>query len=104
MLTPSEIKQLIKHYEQRHLNVPDRRERHDASLIVTTLNHVLQSNGNDEIVEQVIEKLILRSRAGMEEYKTTLKDNPAPTIEWLNHTQDELLDAANYIQKLKELL
>lgn len=45
-----------------------------------------------------------RADKGMETYKTTLADNPASTQEWINHTIEELLDAANYLLRLKKNL
>ena len=43
-----------------------------------------------------------RSTKGIEEYGTTLADNPDGFYRWLNELQSELLDAALYIQKLKK--
>ena len=58
----------------------------------------------DPIVGTVISKYKERSRVGIEKYGTTLKDNDLPLVEWLNHIQEELMDATLYIQKLKEQL
>lgn len=52
----------------------------------------------DPIINQVCQKLILRSRAGIEKYGTTLKDNT--TDNYLKHLQEELMDATNYIETL----
>jgi hypothetical protein len=68
-----------------------------------TLKHVLYSKGYDAIVAQLIDKIILRSRAGMEEYGTTLDENGLPPAEWLTHLQEELLDASLYIEKIKSI-
>ena len=58
----------------------------------------------DPIVDTVISKYKQRSRVGIDKYGTTLKDNHLPLREWLNHIQEELMDATLYIQKLKEQL
>jgi hypothetical protein len=55
----------------------------------------------DKIVQQVIEKFSTRSELGIKKYGTTLQDND--TDDFLNHLQEELMDAVLYIQKLKEL-
>ena len=52
----------------------------------------------DPIIKEVCHKLILRSRAGIEKYGTTLKDNTADN--YLKHLQEELMDATNYIETL----
>lgn len=52
----------------------------------------------DPIIKEVCHKLILRSRAGIEKYGTTLKDNT--TDNYLKHLQEELMDATNYIETL----
>lgn len=57
----------------------------------------------DPIVQQVIDKLKERSDAGYKKYGVTLQNDDQPLHVWLNHLQEELLDAANYIQKLKSL-
>lgn len=53
----------------------------------------------DTIVESVVNKFIQRSKVGIEKYGTTLNDNNKDNF--LNHLQEELMDATNYIEKLK---
>lgn len=55
----------------------------------------------DEVVKQVIKKLDSRSSVGYKKYGVTLHDDSPSLYKWLNHLQEELLDAANYIQKLQ---
>lgn len=55
----------------------------------------------DPVVEQVIAKYNERSKLGIEKYNTTLHDNPDGFYAFLNHLQEELMDATLYIQKLK---
>ena len=57
----------------------------------------------DTIVESVINKYRERSEKGIETYGTTLDRNDLSRLEWLNHLQEELMDAVNYIEKLKQL-
>ena len=56
----------------------------------------------DSIVNSVVEKFQERSRAGIEKYNNTLDRKDLCLVEWLNHLQEELMDATLYIQKLKE--
>lgn len=56
---------------------------------------------DDPIVEQVVNKFDTRSNVGIQKYGTTLDENKATLVEWLNHLQEELMDATLYVQKLK---
>lgn len=58
----------------------------------------------DQIVDSVVNKFGDRSRLGIAKYGTTLDKNKATLTEWLNHLQEELMDATLYIQKLKSEL
>lgn len=55
----------------------------------------------DKIVEDVIERFNDRSKKGIEKYNTTLYDSPDGFYKFLNHLQEELMDATLYIEKLK---
>lgn len=52
----------------------------------------------DKVIENVREKLLTRSQAGIKKYNTTLDQNNSDN--YLNHLQQELMDASNYIEKL----
>jgi len=56
----------------------------------------------DPIVENVRNLLSVRSKMGMVKYDTTLEDSKLSTLEWLQHLQEELLDGACYIERLKK--
>lgn len=58
-------------------------------------------NIRDIIVERVIKKIIQRSETGIKKYGTTLEENN--TDDFLTHLQEELMDAINYIEKLKSI-
>ena len=58
-------------------------------------------NKQDRIVNKVINSYRRRSEIGMRKYGTTLDDNPIKVLEWLQHLQEELMDATLYIEKLK---
>ena len=55
----------------------------------------------DKIIQDVIDKFKERSDVGYKKYGVTLHDDEPSLHKWLNHLQEELLDAINYIQKLK---
>lgn len=53
------------------------------------------------IASTVMKKLKTRADEGMVTYGTTLADNPLSSTEWIDHAVEELLDAANYLTRLK---
>jgi hypothetical protein len=55
----------------------------------------------DPIVKQVVDSFQERSKVGIEKYGTTLHENN--TDDFLEHLQQELMDATLYIQKLKTI-
>lgn len=55
----------------------------------------------DPIVEQVRQKLLDRSTAGLKKYNTTIWDNTDEN--YIKHLQDELLDGANYCEQMLRL-
>ena len=58
----------------------------------------------DPIIEKVVDKLVSRSDVGYKKYGLTLDDDNSSLLTWLVHLQEELLDAANYVEKLKQVL
>jgi hypothetical protein len=56
----------------------------------------------DPVVERVVDKFVGRSDVGFEKYGVTLQDDPSEMLAWLNHLQEELMDAVLYLQKAKE--
>jgi hypothetical protein len=56
----------------------------------------------DPILIKVYSKYQERSNEGIKKYGTTLENNSLPLMDWLNHLQEELMDATLYIEKLKQ--
>ena len=59
-------------------------------------------NFRDPVVERVVDKFVGRSDVGYEKYGVTLEEDPGEMLEWLNHLQEELMDAVLYLQKAIE--
>ena len=55
----------------------------------------------DPIVQTVVERFQQRSEFGIRKYGTTLEDNTLPFLAWVQHMQEELMDAILYLEKLK---
>jgi len=58
----------------------------------------------DRIIEQVINKIKSRSDVGFKKYGVTLADDDQPLDAWLQHLQEELMDAVNYLEKARMVL
>lgn len=56
----------------------------------------------DPVIERVVDKFVSRSDVGFKKYGITLNDDKSNLFVWMNHLQEELMDAVIYIQKLKE--
>lgn len=56
----------------------------------------------DPVVERVVNKFVTRSDVGYAKYGITLEDDKSNIFQWLNHLQEELMDAVLYLQKAKE--
>jgi hypothetical protein len=56
---------------------------------------------SDPIVDAIVQRFNERSKAGIEHYGCTMADNMAPTLEWVQHAQEELMDAILYLERLK---
>jgi hypothetical protein len=56
----------------------------------------------DPVVQSVVNKFVDRSDVGFAKYGKTLRDDSSDVFEWLNHLQEELMDATLYLQRLKE--
>ena len=56
----------------------------------------------DPVVERVVDKFVSRSDVGFAKYGVTLENDKSNLFQWINHLQEELMDAVLYLQKLKE--
>lgn len=56
----------------------------------------------DKIVSSVIAQYQSRSNQGIQKYGTTLDRTDLTFPEWLQHLQEELMDATLYIERLKQ--
>ena len=58
----------------------------------------------DKIIKKVVEKILQRSEAGYKKYGVGLDKDEQTLDTWLNHLQEELMDAVNYIEKARMVL
>jgi hypothetical protein len=55
----------------------------------------------DAITDAVVVQLRTRAEKGKEKYGTTMERDDLTLMQWLQHLQEELMDAAVYVEKLK---
>ena len=55
-----------------------------------------------KIEERVIEKIRKRAEVGESKYGVTMERDDLSFIQWITHLQEELMDAAVYIEKIIE--
>ena len=65
---------------------------------------IMESKGfgkKDKYVQAVKEKFEQRSQTGIRKYSTTLEREDLSFLDWLEHLQEELMDATLYVERLK---
>jgi len=65
---------------------------HDNDLIVI----------EDQIVLSVLAKFATRSAKGLRKYGTTLDREDLTIYDWINHLQEELMDATLYLERIRK--
>ncbi len=64
-------------------------------------HRLMEQQIQDPILIKVLGKYYERSQLGIEKYGRTLDRDDLSLTDWLNHLQEELMDATLYIEKLK---
>jgi len=54
----------------------------------------------DRITKSVLDKYLDRAIAGKKKYGTDMDRNDLQLVEWLQHLQEEMMDATLYVEKL----
>ena len=57
----------------------------------------------DSIVLSVVNQFLQRSAVGIQKYGTTLDRNDLSVLQWIQHAQEEHMDAILYLEKLKKI-
>jgi len=58
----------------------------------------------DSVVRSVLHKFIERSTFGKKKYGTDLDRDDLSMLDWIQHTQEELMDATLYLEKFKKTI
>jgi hypothetical protein len=57
----------------------------------------------DSIVRAVIDKFLARAAFGKKKYGTDLDRTDLGVVDWIQHAQEEHMDAILYLEKLKQV-
>jgi hypothetical protein len=57
----------------------------------------------DSVVTSVLQQFISRATFGKQKYGTDLDRTDLSILEWIQHAQEEHMDAILYLEKLKQL-
>lgn len=61
-------------------------------------------SGLDSVVTAVIAKFAQRAKIGKEKYGVTLDRTDLGVLDWIQHAQEEHMDAILYLEKLKRVI
>lgn len=104
-MTKKELKQAYKFEQQLNVSLFQEFKRVESENKVMRADLYQLSKDyftpKDAIVAKVIEAYKTRSEVGIAKYGTTLEENN--TDDFLQHLQEELMDATLYVEKLKEI-
>jgi hypothetical protein len=96
-----QVKYMDSHITRGFVLVGDTFNKVGATDYWSTSTLDINDMKKDPIVQQVVDSFQERSKVGIEKYGTTLHENN--TDDFLEHLQQELMDATLYIQKLKSI-
>jgi len=97
-----ELRVLRAEHASAHMTPPldDKSSQQDDKSSQTVNN----SYCADSIVNSVINAFIGRSNIGLQKYGTTLDRDDLSVLDWIQHAQEEHMDAILYLEKLKTKL
>ena len=75
-----------------------------SDSIVASVRPNTTAAPSDSIVASVVASFQQRSELGIKKYGVTLDRTDLSLMDWIQHTQEELMDAILYLEKLKKTL
>lgn len=63
----------------------------------------ITTDNTDSVVFSIIKQFKQRADFGMKKYGTNLDRTDLSVLEWIQHAQEEHMDAILYLEKLKQL-
>jgi hypothetical protein len=75
----------------------------NVCVFVSSMEDILITKSNtDSVVYSIISQFKQRADFGMKKYGTNLDRTDLSVLEWIQHAQEEHMDAILYLEKLKQ--
>ena len=92
----------VKIEEQNNIVLALKKDNADLTQQNYDLMKKYQVKTSDPVVNDVIDRIFLRHRQGMEKFKRTMAQNSKTIPEWIEETIEENIDAISYMSTLKD--
>jgi hypothetical protein len=63
---------------------------------------IISPESTDSVIFSIVSQFIQRSKIGKAKYGTTLDRTDLSVLDWIQHAQEEHMDAILYLEKLKQ--
>ena len=67
------------------------------------MSSIIDLSTKDSVVVSIVNKFLQRADVGMNKYGHNLDRTDLSTLEWIQHAQEEHMDAILYLEKLKQI-
>lgn len=64
----------------------------------------VSKESTDSVVFSIVQKFVERSKFGKQKYGTDLDRTDLSVLDWIQHAQEEHMDAILYLEKLKKTI
>jgi len=88
--------------EQNNIVLALKKDNADLTQQNYELMRKYQVKTSDPVVNDVIDRIFLRHRQGMDKFKRTMAQNSKTIPEWIEETIEENIDAISYMSTLKD--
>jgi hypothetical protein len=68
-----------------------------------TESKVIDLSQTDSVVSSVVQSFLQRAEFGLKKYGKTMDRDDLTVLQWIQHAQEEHMDAILYLEKLKQL-
>jgi hypothetical protein len=73
-----------------------------SNVLKISTEEITHSTCVDSVVYSIVSQFISRSKIGKEKYGVTLDREDLSILDWIQHAQEEHMDAILYLEKLKK--